>query len=86
MHAVNINIRDVNIVFWQTGYRLLKTDFKLVIGFTDLHKNILYKENNYVLRVAMYIHAKQCHIEFYLFSRFSLNEIMNIVYTVCFMK
>jgi len=28
--------RDVNIVFWQTGYRLLKTGLKPVFGFTDI--------------------------------------------------
>jgi len=40
-----VNNRDVNTgVSSQTGLWLLKTGFKPDLGFTDLHKNILYKE------------------------------------------
>jgi len=39
-------------VFGQTGFRLLKTGFKPVFGFTDLHKNILFcKARNFMYYV-----------------------------------
>jgi len=37
----------------QTGYRLLKTDFKPVIGFTDLHKNIALCKANYIITLYL---------------------------------
>ena len=33
-------IRDVITALWQTGLRLLKTGFKLIFGFTSLHRNL----------------------------------------------
>ena len=52
-------------VFLQTGFRLLKTGFKPVFGFTNLHKNIkLYK-------------AKAVSTLIWSSSRFSLKEAMN---------
>src|SRR6218665_1455261 len=40
--------------FRQIGFRLLKTGFKPVFGFTDLHKNILlYEANNFMYYVLL---------------------------------
>src|SRR6218665_1610531 len=72
-------------VFWQTGFRLLKTGFKPVSVFTNLHK-IYY----YIRQIILCI--TRCNVRtrkavstlICSFSRFSLNEAMNIVYTVCF--
>jgi len=40
---IDEEIRDVNTVFWQTGFRLLKTGFKPVFGFIGLHRNLNFK-------------------------------------------
>ena len=56
----SIAIRDVNTGFlanlflvvehqFKAGFRLLKTCFKPVFGFSNLHKNmLLYKANNFI--------------------------------------
>jgi len=36
-------IRDINTVFLQTSFRLLKSGLKLVFGFTGLHWNLNFK-------------------------------------------
>src|SRR6218665_349132 len=44
------------VFVWQTGFRLLKTSFKPVFGFTNLHKNILlYKANNFMYNALLSI-------------------------------
>src|SRR6218665_898103 len=49
--------RDVKTgFFWKTGFRLLKTGFKPVFGFTNLHKNIYY----YIRQIILILCITHC--------------------------
>jgi len=59
-HHVSINLRekislifrDVETVFWENRFSVLKTGLKPVFGLTNLHKNVLlYKANNFFVTV-----------------------------------
>src|SRR6218665_1177671 len=72
-------------VFWQTGFRLLKTGFKpVLLTFIKIY--------NYIRQIIVCIthcNVRTCKAVSTLicsFSRFSLNEAMNIVYIVFYRK
>ena len=48
--SINVSTRDVNIGFLTNRLSVLENGFKsIIIGFTDLHKNIaLFKVNDFI--------------------------------------
>src|SRR6218665_1080397 len=71
-------------VFWKTGFRLLKTGFRFLLTFIKIYY--------YIRQIILCItHCNVCTRKavstlICSFSRFSLNEAMNIVYTLCFIE
>src|SRR6218665_1022457 len=71
-------------VFWQTGFRLLKTGFRFLLTFIKIYyyiSQIILCITHCNVRTRKAVSTLICS-----FSRFSLNEVMNIVHTLCFIE
>src|SRR6218665_2644325 len=69
--------------FWQTGFRLFKTGFKPNFGLLTFIKMYYYIRKITVCVTRCNVNTLKA-VSTPICSRFSPNEVMNMVYTVCF--